>query len=99
MMLYVMAFGWLFSSLIFFAGPGLGDIGQLTPRGWAGVAFLGLVSASQVGALLYLEPLVTIVVAAALLGEPLVWVTLLGGLVILLGVALVQAPARPVSQE
>lgn len=108
MMLYVMGFGWLFSSLLFFAGPGVADIGRLTVNGWLGVAFLGIfcsglgyifwydalqaLPASQVGAFLYLEPLVAMVVAAVVLGEPLLLASALGGGIILIGVWMVNRP-------
>jgi drug/metabolite transporter (DMT)-like permease len=74
-------------------------------NGWLGVGFLGifctglayifwydalqLLPASQAGAFLYLEPLVTVVVAAVILGEPLLAASLSGGLIILLGVWIV----------
>jgi len=105
MMFFVMLFGWLFSSILFFSGPGLSDIAHLTTQGWMGVAFLGVfcsglayifwydalqaLPASQVGVFLYLEPLVTVVVAAILLREPLLLASLVGGAVILLGVWMV----------
>ena len=105
MMLYVMGFGWLFSSILFFAGPGLGEIRQLSMNGWCGVLFLGVacsglayifwydglqaIPASQVGAFLYLEPLIAMVVASIILGEPILLVSLMGGGTILLGVWLV----------
>jgi drug/metabolite transporter (DMT)-like permease len=110
MMLYVMALGWLFTSVLFFTGPGLSDVAHLSAAGWLGVAFLGVVcsglayifwydalqavSASQVGAFLYLEPLVAVVVAAIILGEPLLWASLLGGGIILAGVWMVNRPRR-----
>ncbi|MFN2195509.1 MAG: DMT family transporter [Anaerolineales bacterium] len=113
MMLYVMGFGWLFTSILFFTGPGLGDITQLELHGWLAVGFLGIacsglayifwydglqaLPASQVGVFLYLEPLVTTLLAAALIGEAVVWATLLGGGIILLGVWLVNRPARRLS--
>jgi drug/metabolite transporter (DMT)-like permease len=109
MMFYVMGFGLLFTSGLFFTGPGLHDIGNLGLDGWLGIGFLGIfcsglayvfwydalqaVPASQVGAFLYLEPLVTVIVAAFVLSEPLLLASLLGGGVILLGVWLVQRPA------
>jgi drug/metabolite transporter (DMT)-like permease len=85
---------------------------QLSPTGWLGVAFLGIccsglgyffwftaldaVDASQVAALLYLEPLVTLGASMALLGETAAATTLAGGALLIAGVALVQlAPARP----
>jgi drug/metabolite transporter (DMT)-like permease len=105
MMLYVMGFGWLFSSVLFFTGPGLSEISQLTLDGWLGIAFLGIacsglayifwydglqaIPASQVGAFLYLEPLVAVVVASAILQEPILLASLIGGGIILLGVWLV----------
>jgi drug/metabolite transporter (DMT)-like permease len=68
----------------------------------SGLAFLlwyvalARLEASQVSAFLYLEPLVTCAAAVPLLHEPLGWATLLGGLLVLAGVALVQrSPAGP----
>ena len=105
MMLYVMGFGWLFTSALFFNGPGLSDISQLTLSGWSSILFLGIacsglayifwydglqaIPASQVGAFLYLEPLVAITAAAIVLNEPVLLASLVGGCTILLGVWLV----------
>jgi drug/metabolite transporter (DMT)-like permease len=105
MMLYVMGFGWLFTSILFFGGPGISEISQLSINGWLGIIFLGVacsglayifwydglqaIPASQVGAFLYLEPLVAMGVAAIILGEPILAVSLFGGGTILLGVWLV----------
>lgn len=110
MMFYVMTFGWLFSTILFLAGPGPAEIGRLTLRGWTGIVFLGLccsglayvfwydalahMPASQVGAFLYIEPLVAVAVAGVVLGEAVVPATVLGGAMILLGVWLVNRPAR-----
>jgi drug/metabolite transporter (DMT)-like permease len=112
MMFYVMLLGWAFTTVLFLAGPGFQDLGRLSPAGWTSIAFLGIVCsgiayvfwydalkalpAPQVGAFLYLEPLVAVVVAAALLGERVGWASLLGGAVILLGVWLVSRPSTPV---
>jgi drug/metabolite transporter (DMT)-like permease len=109
MMFYVMAAGWLFSSGVFFAGPGLADLARLTLSGWLAVGFLGVFAsglayifwydalqampASQLGAFLYLEPLVTVIVAAAVLQEAVVWASLAGGGLTLLGVWLVNRSA------
>jgi len=107
MMFWVMTTGWLLTSALFLlTGPGPADIGRLTGRGWAAVAFLGVccsglayafwfdalreLPSSQAGALLYLEPLVTVAVAAALLGEPIALATLAGGVAILLGVWMIE---------
>jgi drug/metabolite transporter (DMT)-like permease len=111
MMLYVMVLGWAFTTVPFLAGPGFRDFGHLTPAGWASIAFLGFVCsgiayvfwydalkalpAPQVGAFLYLEPLVAVAVAAVLLGERAGWASLLGGAIILLGVWLVSRPSAP----
>lgn len=105
MMFYVMASGWAFTSVQFFAGPGLHEISNLTARGWSGVAFLGLfcsglayiawydalqaLPAAQLGAFLYLEPPIAVLVAGLVLGEALTWTALLGGAGILLGVWMV----------
>ena len=110
MMFYVMATGWLFSSLLFFPGHGLGEFAHLTLNAWLGIGFLGVICsgiayvfyydalqvipASQAGVFLYLEPLITLVVAAIILGEPLLVVSLLGGVVILLGVWMVNRTER-----
>jgi drug/metabolite transporter (DMT)-like permease len=109
MMFYVMGLGWVFASVLFFAGPGVSEIGRLTRDGWLSVGFLGIVCsgvayifwydalqsipASQVGAFLYLEPLVAVIAAAVVLDEPLRLAALLGGAIILLGVWLVNRPA------
>jgi drug/metabolite transporter (DMT)-like permease len=109
MMFYVMTIGWIFVTIMFLAGPGWREIGQLTLRGWLGIGFLGVfcsglayvfwydalhvMPASQVGALLYIEPLVTVAVAAVVLGEAIVAATVIGGAMILFGVWLVNRPA------
>jgi drug/metabolite transporter (DMT)-like permease len=105
MMFYVMSFGWLFTSILFFSNSGIGEISNLTLSGWLGVAFLGIfcsglayiawydalqsLPAAQTGAFLYIEPLVAVVVAFFILGEPVTLVSLFGGGIILLGVWLV----------
>ncbi|KAF0106695.1 MAG: DMT(drug/metabolite transporter) superfamily permease [Anaerolineaceae bacterium] len=105
MMFYVMAFGWLFSSVLFFAAGRPVQPGPVPWDGWAGIAFLGIfcsglayifwydalqsLPVAQTGAFLYLEPMVTVIVAAIILGEELAPVTLLGGALILAGVWMV----------
>jgi drug/metabolite transporter (DMT)-like permease len=84
----------------------LSSLGRLSPAGWAAVLFLGVccsglgylfwyraletMEASRVGALLYLEPVVTLATGMALLGERVGAATIAGGLLLLAGVALVQ---------
>jgi len=105
MMFYVMAFGWLFSSILFFAQGGLNQIGSIPWDGWIAIAFLGVfcsglayifwydalqaLPVAQTGAFLYLEPVVTVIVAALLLGEQISIASLLGGVLILVGVWMV----------
>jgi drug/metabolite transporter (DMT)-like permease len=105
MLLYVMGLGWIFISVFLFAGPGVSEIGQLGRSGWQGIVFLGIacsglayifwydglqaVPVSQVGAFLYLEPLVAVVVAGLVLNEKVLPASLIGGVAILLGVWLV----------
>jgi drug/metabolite transporter (DMT)-like permease len=107
MIFYVMLFGWLFTSIFFFLGPGLADIANLTLKGWLAVGFLGIfcsglayifwydalqtLPVAQVGAFVYLEPFITVVIAAVMLSEPLLLVSISGGVLILLGVWLVTA--------
>lgn len=108
MMLYVMSAGWILTTAQLLAGPGLAEIGQISLVGWLGVGFLGVfcsglayifwydalqaMPAAQLGVFLYLEPLVAVVVAAVVLGEPLLLASLMGGMIILLGVWLVNRP-------
>lgn len=105
MMLFVMLFGWLFTTVLFFTGPGTADIANLTVNGWLAVAFLGVVCSglayifwydalqalpsAQVGVFLYIEPIVTVIVAGIMLGEQPSIALLAGGAIILLGVWLV----------
>jgi drug/metabolite transporter (DMT)-like permease len=107
-----MAAGWLFLLLPFLAAGAWKDYSRLTAGGWAALLFLGIgasglgylfwygalekIEASRVAAFLYLEPLVTLAAAAALLGEKVTAETVFGGLLLLAGVAVVQR-ARPVS--
>jgi drug/metabolite transporter (DMT)-like permease len=105
MMLYLMAFGWLFTSVLYFASESLSTIGSLTADGWLAIAFLGIfcsglayiawydalqaLTTAQTGVFLYLEPLVAVVVAFFILGEAVTPASLLGGGIIILGVWLV----------
>jgi drug/metabolite transporter (DMT)-like permease len=91
------------------------DYARLSAAGWAAVLFLGVacsglgylfwyaalekVETSRVAALLYVEPLVTLAAAVAWLGERVQLITGAGGVLLLVGVILVErAPAsRPAS--
>lgn len=111
MMFYVMAFGWLFTSVLFLYGRGFGQWSKLSLEGWLGIGFLGIfcsglayifwydglkaLPAAQVGAFLYIEPFVTVIVAALVLGETFLGVSLLGGAAILLGVWIVNHSGKP----
>jgi drug/metabolite transporter (DMT)-like permease len=105
MMFYVMSFGWLFSSVLFFGAESVTEVSQLTVNGWAAIAFLGIfcsglayiawydalqaLTTAQTGVFLYIEPLVAMVVAFFILGEAITPASLLGGSIIILGVWLV----------
>jgi drug/metabolite transporter (DMT)-like permease len=105
MMFYVMAFGWLFTSLLFLPTDGFAEIGNLSGSGWGAVTFLGVLcsglayiawydalqalSTAQTGVFLYIEPLVAVVVAFFVLGEAITPASLLGGAIIILGIWLV----------
>ncbi len=83
---------------------GWGNLFHLSPLTWMGVLFLGIFcsglgylfwysalerkDSGAVGIYLYLEPLVTLIGAALFLGEPIYWVTLVGGAMTLGGVYL-----------
>ena len=106
MMFYVMAMGWLFTTILFISSGSVSDIRNLTWTSLIGVGFLGIfcsglayiawydglqaIPASQIGAFLYIEPLVAVVVAWVILGENILFITLAGGAIILMGVKLVQ---------
>jgi drug/metabolite transporter (DMT)-like permease len=105
LMFWVMLCGWALLLPLWLGGPGAGEIASLSARGWGAVIFLGIfcsglaytawygalrtLEAAQVGAYLYLEPLVATGVAALVLGEAVTWSVLLGGAAILAGVYLV----------
>ena len=105
MMFYVMTFGWIFTSILFFTNTGLGELAGLTDKGWLGILFLGVfcsglayiawydalqvLSAAQTGVFLYIEPLVAVVVAFFILSEAITPISMMGGGVILFGVWLV----------
>jgi drug/metabolite transporter (DMT)-like permease len=105
MMFYIMTFGWLFSSVLFFATPNLKPISHISWNSWLALVFLGVfcsgiayifwydalqaLPVAQTGAFLYIEPIVTVIVAAIILSERLLFATLLGGIIILIGVWLV----------
>ena len=102
---YVVLFGWLFANPAFLAMRGWTQFGQLSLTGWLSVAFLGIactalaytfwydglqaIPASHAGAFLYIEPLVSLLVAAVLLDETITAMALLGGVLILGGVWMV----------
>jgi drug/metabolite transporter (DMT)-like permease len=101
-----MLFGWLLLVPFFIARHGWSELASVPPRGWGAILFLGLgcsglaywfwysalgrVETSRVAVFLYLEPLVTVAAAVPLLGETVAASTIVGGAMVLLGVALVQ---------
>ncbi len=115
MMLYVMACGWLFTSLQFGVEGGPAQVIHISAAGWAGIAFLGIfcsglayifwydalqaLPASQLGVFLYIEPLVTMFAAALILHESLYPAAILGGAIILLGVWMVNRPQSSPAAE
>jgi drug/metabolite transporter (DMT)-like permease len=113
MITVTMGLGWLLLLPLFVASAGWRELPGLSLEGWAGLLFLGLfcsglayvfwydalkvAGAGHVASFLYLEPLVTLVVAMALLKEKPVIGTLVGGGLILSGVWLVNRHrGRPV---
>jgi drug/metabolite transporter (DMT)-like permease len=90
---------------LYLSGPGWSDIAHLTSSGWMGVTFLGIfcsglayiawydalkvLTTAQTGVFLYIEPIVTVVVAFFILGEAITPALLIGGAIILFGVWLV----------
>jgi drug/metabolite transporter (DMT)-like permease len=104
-MFYVIFFGFCFSSLLFFIKTGVGDVAHLSGSGWLAILVLGVfgsglayiawfdalqnLSANQAGVFLNIEPLVTMLMAFLVLGEPITWASILGGAVIIAGVWMV----------
>ncbi len=102
----VMAIGTAMLLPLFVLTRGWREYAHLTPGGIGAVVFLGIgcsglaymwwyaalehIEASKVATLLYLEPLVTLAAAVALLHEEVGLATVVGGLVVMAGVALVQ---------
>jgi len=105
MIFYVMLLGWIFTSIVFIGGGNYAEIPALSFNGWLGVTFLGVfcsglayiawydalqvLSTANTGVFLYIEPLIAMVVAFFVLGEPITVASLFGGGVILFGVWLV----------
>jgi drug/metabolite transporter (DMT)-like permease len=102
MMISVMALGWLLCLPWLAADGGWRGLLSLSWTGWGALAFLGVacsglaylfwyrglevIDATQVGAFLYAEPLVTSILALPLLGEGMNLAGLAGAAAILLGV-------------
>jgi drug/metabolite transporter (DMT)-like permease len=108
--------GWLMLMPLFVRGALWRELATLSPGGWGALLFLGLgcsgaayllwygalerIETARVAAFLYLEPLVTLAAAVAWLGESVGLMTVIGGLTVLAGVALVQrAPAATPAKE
>jgi drug/metabolite transporter (DMT)-like permease len=101
-----MFFGTLLLAPVVAATGAWRDYAALSAMGWVALLFLGLgcsglgyffwynalerIELTRVAAFLYLEPLVTLAAAVALLGEPVGLLTLAGGVLLLAGVAVVQ---------
>ena len=90
---------------IFGFGPALKEIPRLSASGWTSILALGTfgsglayiawydalqaIPASQLGVFINIEPLVTMMLAAPMLGEQITLISLLGGAIIIFGVWLV----------
>lgn len=112
MMFYVMCFGWFFTSILFFFSSGIRQIPSIPWDGWLAITFLGVFCSGisyifwydvlkilpvvQTGAFLYLEPIITVIVASLVLREAILLATLIGGITILIGVWLVNRPSQSV---
>ena|SRR5215211_1841770 len=110
MMFYVMSFGWVFISILFFLSSGINQITSIPLNGWIAITFLGVfcsgiayifwydalkvLPVAQTGAFLYLEPMITVIVAALILREAILLATLIGGITILIGVWLVNRSSQ-----
>jgi drug/metabolite transporter (DMT)-like permease len=106
---YVLLFGWLFTSVQFFASGNWQEIRQLTTTGWSSILFLGVFcsalayifynegvkafTSTQVGIFLYLEPVIATIIAALLLSETFGWASGIGAGFIIVGVWMVNKQA------
>ncbi len=105
MMFFVMLAGWGAATVAWTIAGGLSFAPSMSLQAWSAVFFLGILCsavayllwydalkylpASQAGSLLYVEPLITLVVAAIILQEPIGWASNPGGINILGGVFMV----------
>lgn len=105
MTFWVMTIGWLITSVAFLAGRSYMEIPLLDLRGWMAMIYLGIFTtgfayiawfdalsqlpAAQTGAFLFIEPLTSMVVASVVLNEQITLVSVFGGVVILIGIWLV----------
>jgi drug/metabolite transporter (DMT)-like permease len=101
-----MFIGWAMLVPFFVSAAGWQEYRDLSSTSVIAIAFLGVgcsglgylfwyaalerLETSQVAAFLYLEPLVTLMAAVALLGESVAVSTIVGGLLVLVGVLIVQ---------
>ena len=101
-----MLFGWLMLAPFFLWLEGWRELPNLSLKGWGAICFLGLgcsglgylfwygalerIEVSRVAAFFYVQPLVTLLAAVLLLGEPVSATTIIGGLVVLLSVLVIQ---------
>lgn len=101
-MLDIMAIGWVFTIPWVLTDGSLAELAHLRGESWSALAFLGVacsglayffwfsalsrIDATQAGVFLYLEPIVTVLLAAPILGEEFTVLTAVGGTAILLGV-------------
>jgi drug/metabolite transporter (DMT)-like permease len=114
LMFYVTLTGWILINVIVFYSGSHREINGLSTQGWLAVAYLGIfcsgvayifwfdalksIPASQVGAFLYLEPIVTMIVASIVLKEELLFSMFIGGAIIVLGVWMVTKPVKAPSE-
>jgi drug/metabolite transporter (DMT)-like permease len=98
--------GWILLLPLWVRESGWTEYVGLSAAGWAALLFLGVIcsgfsylfwygglerlESTRVASYLYIEPLVTLAAAVALLGEPVAGTTVAGGLLVLLGVWQVQ---------
>lgn len=106
---YAMGIGWLFNVPLFLAQSGWSDFANMSHEGWLATVFLGVASTgiayalypyalrgaevAVVAGMQYFEPLIPIVLAVALLSEPILPLSFVGGVLIVVGVIVVDRTA------
>ncbi|MFC0526048.1 DMT family transporter [Pontibacillus salicampi] len=112
---YMSVIGFLLTLPLFIKHKGIKDMALLTEAEWAHLVFLGVfvsgiaywywgkalevLEASQVSVFLYMEPIATLIAAILVLQERIVLISVLGGIIIIVGVGFVNGQLFSFAQD